>query len=44
MPRDPGGELLIGGMDEALYSGPINWNPVTLKSYWQIKMSRSDSG
>ncbi|XP_070998694.1 cathepsin E-A-like isoform X2 [Oncorhynchus clarkii lewisi] len=39
MPRDPGGELLIGGMDEALYSGPINWNPVTLKSYWQIKMS-----
>eukprot|EP00063_Salmo_salar_P034534 XP_014009369.1 PREDICTED: cathepsin E-like [Salmo salar] len=39
MPRDPEGELLLGGMDEALYSGPINWNPVTLKSYWQIKMS-----
>ncbi|CAB1346434.1 unnamed protein product [Coregonus sp. 'balchen'] len=36
---DPEGELLLGGMDEALYSGPINWNPVTLKSYWQIQMA-----
>ncbi|KAM8908178.1 nothepsin [Spinachia spinachia] len=34
----PEGELLLGGKDEALYIGPINWLPVTAKGYWQIKM------
>uniref|UniRef100_A0A3Q3A1G2 Nothepsin n=1 Tax=Kryptolebias marmoratus TaxID=37003 RepID=A0A3Q3A1G2_KRYMA len=34
----PEGELLLGGKDEALYTGPINWIPVTAKGYWQIKM------
>ncbi|XP_061839535.1 nothepsin [Nerophis lumbriciformis] len=32
------GELVFGGVDEALYSGPIAWLPVTAKGYWQIKM------
>ncbi|XP_068611088.1 nothepsin [Brachionichthys hirsutus] len=36
----PHGELLLGGTDEALYTGPISWVPVTLKEYWQIKMDR----
>ncbi|XP_040006304.1 nothepsin isoform X2 [Xiphias gladius] len=35
---NPAGELLLGGTDEALYSGPINWLPVTAKGYWQIKV------
>ncbi|KAK3544835.1 hypothetical protein QTP86_027507 [Hemibagrus guttatus] len=33
-----GGELLLGGMDEELFIPPINWLPVTLKGYWQIKL------
>ncbi|XP_060759621.1 nothepsin [Neoarius graeffei] len=33
-----GGELLLGGMDEEFFIPPINWVPVTLKGYWQIKL------
>ncbi|XP_066580088.1 nothepsin isoform X2 [Amia ocellicauda] len=32
------GELILGGVDESLYRGPINWVPVTEKTYWQIKI------
>ncbi|XP_023681644.1 pepsin A-like [Paramormyrops kingsleyae] len=35
---DPEGELLLGGVDEALYIGPIHWVPVTQRNYWQIKI------
>ncbi|XP_027899179.1 nothepsin [Xiphophorus couchianus] len=35
---NPEGELLLGGIDEAMYNRPINWLPVTAKGYWQIKM------
>lgn len=34
------GELLLGGIDEALFTGPINWLPVTVKGYWQVQMDR----
>ncbi|KAL4660252.1 cathepsin D-like isoform X1 [Arapaima gigas] len=35
---NPEGELLLGGVDEALYTGPIHWVPVTQKNFWQIKI------
>ncbi|XP_069575300.1 nothepsin [Brachyistius frenatus] len=36
----PEGELLFGGQDEELYTGPVVWHPLTAKGYWQIKMDR----
>ncbi|CAL8324368.1 unnamed protein product [Lota lota] len=35
---EDGGELILGGLDQDLFTGPINWLPVTAKGYWQIKM------
>ncbi|XP_036199964.1 pepsin B [Myotis myotis] len=31
-----GGELILGGVDQRLYSGQIVWAPVTQELYWQI--------
>ena len=33
-----GGELILGGMDPAHYSGPHTWAPVTHKAYWQFEL------
>ncbi|XP_063813317.1 gastricsin-like [Pseudophryne corroboree] len=30
------GEVIFGGVDSNLYSGQINWAPVTQELYWQI--------
>ncbi|KAM9468188.1 nothepsin isoform 2-T2 [Clarias gariepinus] len=32
------GELMLGGMNDELFRPPINWLPVTIKGYWQIKI------
>lgn len=34
---------MLGGIDEALFTGPINWLPVTEKAYWQIKIDRFET-
>lgn len=40
--RDPdapsGGELVLGGMDEAHFKGEHVWVPVTRRGYWQFAM------
>ncbi|XP_008399056.1 nothepsin [Poecilia reticulata] len=35
---NPQGELLLGGIDETMYNGSINWLPVSVKRYWQVEM------
>ncbi|XP_072494526.1 gastricsin-like [Notamacropus eugenii] len=36
---DDGGEVTFGGVDTSLYTGDINWTPVTEEAYWQIGIS-----
>ncbi|KAG9490313.1 hypothetical protein GDO78_005935 [Eleutherodactylus coqui] len=33
-----GGVLILGGIDDSLYKGPIHWIPLTNKGYWQIRL------
>ncbi|KAG2452196.1 hypothetical protein HYH02_003227 [Chlamydomonas schloesseri] len=46
--RDPaapnGGELVLGGIDEAHFSGEHTWVPVTRQGYWQFNMDGLDLG
>ncbi|KAM5262642.1 gastricsin [Ctenodactylus gundi] len=34
--QEEGSALILGGVDESLYSGQIFWTPVTRELYWQI--------
>lgn len=33
-----GGQLVLGGVDESLYTGEINYMPLTKKAYWEVRM------
>ncbi|XP_063677589.1 cathepsin D-like [Bolinopsis microptera] len=35
---EDGGELTLGGMDPAHYTGNFTWAPVTLSAYWEFKV------
>jgi len=35
---NPGGELLLGGIDSSHYTGPIFYVPLTNKTYWEFKL------
>ncbi|XP_050190726.1 cathepsin D-like, partial [Myiozetetes cayanensis] len=39
-----GGELLLGGIDEGQFQGPLRCIPVTRRGYWQIHMDRLSVG
>lgn len=36
--KQPGGEIIFGGIDENYFSGPITYTEVTSPGYWQFKM------
>lgn len=35
-----GSVVIFGGIDEAYFTGSINWIPVSYQGYWQISMDR----
>lgn len=40
--HSPGGELLLGGIDQNYIAGDITYTPVTHKAYWQFKVDKVD--
>ncbi|XP_007947474.1 cathepsin D [Orycteropus afer afer] len=40
----PGGELMLGGIDSKYYKGSVNFLNVTRQAYWQIHMESVDVG
>ena len=37
--EDPnGGQMILGGSDETLYSGEMHYIPLSAKTYWQVNM------
>ncbi|XP_069634032.1 LOW QUALITY PROTEIN: cathepsin D-like [Haliaeetus albicilla] len=39
-----GGELLLGGIDEEQFEGPLRYIPVSRRSYWQLHMESCAGG
>lgn len=37
--KQPGGEIIFGGVDENFFNGPITYTNVTSEGYWQFKMN-----
>ena len=37
---ESGGELVLGGYDQAHLAGPITWMPLSRDAYWQFKMDK----
>ncbi|XP_030384273.1 LOW QUALITY PROTEIN: lysosomal aspartic protease-like [Scaptodrosophila lebanonensis] len=37
-----GGELILGGIDDTLYTGEITYTPVTTQGYWQFEMNYAE--
>lgn len=40
----PGGELMLGGVDTKYYTGSLDYYNVTRKAYWQIHMDKLEVG
>ncbi|MCQ7632691.1 pepsin-like aspartyl protease, partial [Salmonella enterica] len=40
----PGGELMLGGIDSKYYTGELQYVNVTRKAYWQVHMDQLDVG
>ncbi|XP_058160915.1 cathepsin D [Dasypus novemcinctus] len=40
----PGGELVLGGMDPRHYTGSVDYLNITRKAYWQVHMDRLEVG
>lgn len=42
--KQPGGEIIFGGIDKNMFTGEITYTPVTSEGYWQFKMDAVTMG
>ncbi|KAI9033121.1 aspartic peptidase domain-containing protein [Hyaloraphidium curvatum] len=41
---DDGGEIVLGGVNEEHYEGPVTWAPVIRKGYWEVELQGAKLG